>query len=194
MGADVVFDSLILDRCLRSGWHLDVVMLLLLGVASLMCKTDSVVFRLPGSCIWRGMIWWHLPFFWSVTYSMPYWSTFPFQIWFYRSSRVCTLIPIREIRAKIMACSLFYDDPSIEPLWGHSARPAIHLIAILGHISVSGEIYRSPWIYMIIPAHKVRAETTICLLLLRWSLNGASREPSNKAHISQHSDAIMPFQ
>ena len=53
MGSNVVFDSLYLDRCLRSGWHLDIAMLLLLGVASLMCRTDSVVFGLPGSWVRR---------------------------------------------------------------------------------------------------------------------------------------------
>ncbi|WKA00252.1 hypothetical protein VitviT2T_018631 [Vitis vinifera] len=36
MGSDVVFDSLCLDRCLRSGCLLDIVMLLLLGDAFLM--------------------------------------------------------------------------------------------------------------------------------------------------------------
>ena len=59
MGSDVVFDSLYLDRCLRSGWYLDIVMLLLLGVVSLMFRSDSAVFGLPGSCAWRWMIWCH---------------------------------------------------------------------------------------------------------------------------------------
>ena len=62
MGSDVVFDSLYLDRCLRSGWHLDIVMLLLLGVASLMCRTDSVVFGLLGSWVWLWLTWCHLIF------------------------------------------------------------------------------------------------------------------------------------
>ena len=63
MGSDVVFDSLYLDRWLRSGWHLDIVMLLLLGVTSLMCRTDSVVFGLPGSWVWWWLTWCHLIFF-----------------------------------------------------------------------------------------------------------------------------------
>ena len=62
MGSDVVFDSLYLDRWLRSGWHLDIIMLLLLGIASLMCRTDSVVFGLPGSWVWRWLTWCHLVF------------------------------------------------------------------------------------------------------------------------------------
>ena len=62
MRSDVVFDSLYLDRCLRSGWHLDIVMLLLLGVAFLMCRTDSIVFGLPGSWVRRWLTWCHLIF------------------------------------------------------------------------------------------------------------------------------------
>ena len=42
------------------------------------------------------------------------------------------LIPFREICAEMMACSLFYDDPSVEPLWGHSARLAMHLMPYRG--------------------------------------------------------------
>ena len=132
MGSDVVFDNLCLDRCLRSACHLDIVMLLFLGDAFLMVRFVSVVFGLSGSRIWRWTIWWHLTFFWSITHSMPYWDIFPFQIWLYRSSRVCMLIPIRDICAEMMACSLFYDDPSVEPLWDHSARPTTHLMPYWG--------------------------------------------------------------
>ena len=46
MGSDVVFGSLYLDRWLRSSWCLDIAMLLLLGVASLMCRSDSVCVRI----------------------------------------------------------------------------------------------------------------------------------------------------
>ena len=62
MGSDVVFDSLYLDRWLRSGWYLDIVMLILLGVVSLMFRFDSVVFGLPGSWVWWWLIWCHLIF------------------------------------------------------------------------------------------------------------------------------------
>ena len=62
MGSDVVFGSLYLDRWLRSGWYLDIVMLLLLGVSSLMCRSNSVVFGLPGSWVWWWLIWCHLIF------------------------------------------------------------------------------------------------------------------------------------
>ena len=73
MGSDVVFSSLYLDRWLRSGWYLDIVMLLLLGVASLMCRSDSVVFGLPGSWVWWWLIWCHL-FFWPIIPLVPHWG------------------------------------------------------------------------------------------------------------------------
>ena len=62
MRSDVAFSSLYLDRWLRSGWCLDIAMLLLLGVASLMCRSDSVVFELLGSWVWWWLIWCHLIF------------------------------------------------------------------------------------------------------------------------------------
>ena len=62
MGLNVVFDNLYLDRCLRSGWYLDIIMLLLLEVTSLMFRSDSTVFGLPGSWAWWWMIWCHLIF------------------------------------------------------------------------------------------------------------------------------------
>ena len=43
MRSDVVFDSPYLDRYLRFGWYLDIIMLFLLGDASLMFGPDSVV-------------------------------------------------------------------------------------------------------------------------------------------------------
>ena len=78
MGSDVVFDNLYLDRCLRSGWCLDIVMLLLLGVASLMCRSDSVVFGLPGSRVWRWLIWCHMIF--DLSYLWCHWGISHF-IW-----------------------------------------------------------------------------------------------------------------
>ena len=43
MGSDVVFDSPYLDRYLKFGWYLDIILLLLLGDTSLMFGPDSVV-------------------------------------------------------------------------------------------------------------------------------------------------------
>ena len=65
----------LLGQVMRSGWHLDIVMLLLLGVASLMCRSNSVVFELPGSWVWWWLIWCHLIFylsyFWCHTGTYP---------------------------------------------------------------------------------------------------------------------------
>ena len=43
MGLDVIFDSPYLDKCLRFGRYLDVIMLFLLGNASLMFGFDLVM-------------------------------------------------------------------------------------------------------------------------------------------------------
>ena len=98
MGSDVFFDSLYLDRCLRSGRYLDIVMLLLLGVASLMFRSDSVVFGLSGSCVWWWMIWCHL-IFWSITHSTLYWDMFPSWMRFTDLDGVAHLSPhLRDVR------------------------------------------------------------------------------------------------
>ena len=91
MGSDVVFSSLYLDRWLRSGWYLDIVMLLLLGVASLRCRSDSVVFGLPGSWVWRWLTWCHLIF---LTYrtSGATLRHIPFHLEVYGSSQICMFI------------------------------------------------------------------------------------------------------
>ena len=148
MGLDVVFDSLCLDRCLRSGFHLDIVMLLLLGDVFLMVKFVSVRVWITGITHLTRDDLMTPDLLCSVTYSMPYWSIFPFQIWFYRSSRVCMLIPIHDIGVEMMVWSLFYDDPSVEPLRGHSARPTIHLMPHWGIFPFRrrfGNLHRVTW-------------------------------------------------
>ena len=46
----------------------------------------------------------------------------------YKSSWSCMLIPTCEMYAETMTCSLFYHDPSVEPLWIYSARPTFFSI------------------------------------------------------------------
>ena len=71
MGSGVVFDNLYLDRCLRSSWCLEVIMLLLLGDTILRISFVPTMFGLPGSWVCRWMIWCHLIFliypFWCHT-------------------------------------------------------------------------------------------------------------------------------
>ena len=43
MGLDVIFENLYLDKRLRFGWYLDLIMLFILGDASLMFGLDSSV-------------------------------------------------------------------------------------------------------------------------------------------------------
>ena len=76
------------------------------------------------------MIWCHL-IFWSITFDAILGHIYVLDE-IYRFSRSCMLVPIREIYAEMMACSLFYDNPSVQPLWSHSARPTIQLMAYWG--------------------------------------------------------------
>ena len=111
MGSDVIFDNLYLDRCLRSGWYLDVVMLLLLGVASLMFRSDSVVFGLPGSCVWWWMIWWHLIFWLSHIRC----HTRAYSVSGEDLHRVARSSPLARCTLRWWFICYFYDDPSVEP-------------------------------------------------------------------------------
>ena len=122
MGPDVIFDSLYLDRCLRFSWYLDIVMPLLLGVASLMFRSDSVVFGLPGSCAWWWMIWCHLIFFIYHIFNVIL-GHIPFRARSTDLHRVACLSPLARCTPRWLTGSLFYDDPSMEPLWIRSTRP-----------------------------------------------------------------------
>ena len=56
MGSDVILDNPYLDRCLRFGWYLDVIMLFLLGDASLIFRFVSVVGLDDQDCIFDLLI------------------------------------------------------------------------------------------------------------------------------------------
>ena len=114
MGSGVVFSGLYLDRWLRSGWYLDIVMLLLLGVASLMCRSDSVVFGLPGSWVWRWLTWCHL-FFWHI---VPLGATLrhiPFHSEVCGSSQICMIIITYCMLTETWTWSLPFGAPKIHP-------------------------------------------------------------------------------
>ena len=66
-------------------------MLLLLGVASLMCRSDSIVFELPGSCVLTmdGLA---SPIFFTYRPSVATLGHIPFHLEVYGSSRACTII------------------------------------------------------------------------------------------------------
>ena len=154
MGSDVVFDSLCLDRCLRSGRLLDIVMLLLLGDAFLMVRFVSVVFRLPGSRIWQRMTWWHLTFS-DLSHIRRHAGAYfrPDEI--YRSWGSCVLILICGMYAEMMIYSLSsrwflsgaYWEPSSQAwmTWAHLIfRRIAFLMPHWGIFPISVEMWRSP--------------------------------------------------
>ena len=94
MGSNVVFDSPHLDRCLRFGQYLDVIMPFLLGDSSSMFRfVFNCGFGLLGSHIWWWTIWWYL-ILWSITHLMPYWGMFPFWLTFIDLHGVTCLSPL----------------------------------------------------------------------------------------------------
>ena len=121
MRLDVIFKNLYLDRRLRFGWYLDVIMLFLLGDTSLMF--DSIQ-------LWIWMI--------EITHLMmddlmlsdfpvyhtsnvilghiPSWLRFMDLHWFVWSS------PLTRCMSSWWSIFLFYHDSPVEPLLGHSFR------------------------------------------------------------------------
>ena len=77
--------------------------------------------------------------------------------------------------------------------WFHATRSATYHTsdAILGHISISIEIYGSSWSCMLILICETYAEMTIYSLSSRWFLSGAYREPSRQAHAFRCLDVDM---
>ncbi|RVX01661.1 hypothetical protein CK203_024380 [Vitis vinifera] len=110
---------------------LDIVMLLLLGVASLMCRSDSVVFGLPGSSARSLSLYWMLTE--TRTWSLPYGAP---GIHLASSALLDAWMPsclsIWEV-----ACAMMDDFMTFV------LRTCRAPDAILGHISVLGEIYGS---------------------------------------------------
>ena len=149
MGSDVVFDSLYLDRCLRFGWYLDIIMLLLLGVASLMFRSDSVVFGLSGSYAWWWMIWCHRIFMIYQIFDVIL-GHIPFRARSIDLHRVACLFQFMRCTLRWLIGSLFYDDPSVEPLWSlcGAIQPGPHFSAFgCRHASYLGRHSLVVWIW-----------------------------------------------
>ncbi|RVW77329.1 hypothetical protein CK203_043725 [Vitis vinifera] len=94
------------------------------------------------------------------------------------SPLVCMIIHGYEIHARSMF-DLILSGYSVEPLLSHSARFIPFDIvdrsgtfdAILGHISVSIEIYGSSWSCMLIPTYEIHVDT----MFPPWSLSGVTQ-------------------
>ena len=72
MGSYVIFDNPYLDRCLRFGWYLDIIMLLLMGDTFLMFGPSLVVDMDDWDCTfddgWSDVVWFFdLPYIWCDT-------------------------------------------------------------------------------------------------------------------------------
>ena len=97
-------------------------MLLLLGVASLMFRFNSAVFGLPGSCAWWWMIWCHLIFLIYHIFDVIL-GHIPFRARSIDLHGVACLFPLATCTLRWVTRSLFYYDPSVEPMWSHPTRP-----------------------------------------------------------------------
>ena len=88
---------------------------------------------------------------------------------------------------------LDYGDRAFDDEWFHVTLFLTYHTssAILGHISILDESYRSSWSCVITPTYEMRIETMTCSLFLWWFFSGGSREPFSYARTSRHLDAIM---
>ena len=76
---------------------------------------------------WFDVTW----FFWFITYSMSYWGHIPFRARFTDLHGVACLSPFARCTPRWLSICYFYDDPSVEPLWNHSAKPTFLSIWLL---------------------------------------------------------------
>ena len=165
MGSDVIFDNLYLDKCLRSGWYLDIVMLILLGVVSLMFRFDSVVFGLPGSCIWWWMICCHL-IFWSITCSMSYWGIFPFWVRFTNFHGVTCSSPLLRIMHLMM------DDLMSPEFFSIYHTSMLYWGIFLFWLRVI-DFHGATWLFSLTRCAPRRWHVCYLVMISQWSLFGA---------------------
>ena len=95
-----------------------------MGDTSLMFRFVSVVFGLPGSRVWWGMIRCRL-FFWHVVHPMPYWGIFHFEwcLWIFMESPDHSCL--WDVHQDDDLFAIFYDDSSVETLGSHLVRLAL---------------------------------------------------------------------
>ena len=135
--------------------------------------------------------------FWPVIHPMPYWGIFPFRMRFtdLHGGHVLTCSMIDDFMSAnfwLVTHSMSYwgifsfrmrfmdlhGGHMFDDKWFLVARSSTYhtFDAIMGHISVLDEIYRSWWICMLILICETYAETMIYLLSLRWFLREAFQE------------------
>ena len=129
MGSNVIFYNPYLDRCLRFSWYLDIVMILLLGDASLMFGFDSAM----DLDDWNHTLdsgWFDVVRFSDLPHIRCHTGAYSVSVEIYRSSWSCMITPTYKIHAETMTCLLSYHDPPVESLLGHLVRLTLFSIYI----------------------------------------------------------------
>ena len=126
MGLDVVFESPYLNRYLRFGWYLDIIMLIIIGDILLMFGSDSVMDMDDWDCTfdygWSDVV----RFFFSIYNTSDSILGHIFvSIEIYKSSWSCMLVPTYEIHTETMTCLLSYYDLPWKPFLSHLVRPTL---------------------------------------------------------------------
>ena len=146
MGSNVVFDSPHLDRCLRFGQYLDVIMPFLLGDSSSMFRfVFNCGFGLLGSHIWWWTIWWYL-ILWSITHLMSYWGMLPFWLRFIDFHEVACSSPF--MRYTLRWWPICYLIMILRWSLSWAIRSVSHFSAFrCRHTSPSGYIFFYAWVW-----------------------------------------------
>ena len=122
MRSDVIFDSPYLDRCLRFGWYLDIIMLLLLGDVSLMFGPDSVVHMDDRDYPFDDR-WLDVTCFFDLSHIWCPIGVYSISDEIYRSSWSCMLISTYEVYTEKRTCSLYYHIPQWSLSWATQPDP-----------------------------------------------------------------------
>ena len=104
--------------------HLDIIMLLLVGNASLMFGSD-IAMDLEYRDHTFDDRWLDVTWFSDLSHIRCHTRAYSVSDEIYRSSWSCMLIPTYGIHAKTMTFSLSYHDPSVGSLLSHLARPTL---------------------------------------------------------------------
>ena len=127
MRSGIIFYSFYLGRCLRSGWYLDILMLLLLGDTTLMFRFVSAV----DLGYWDHTFddrWLHVTRFLTYYIYDVILGHIPFWVRFIDLHRVACLSLLARCTPIWLTYSLFYDDSLVEPLGSHSSKSTLFSI------------------------------------------------------------------
>ena len=121
MGSNVAFDSPYLDRYLRLGWYLDIIILFLLEDASLTFRPDLVVDLDDWDYIFDDG-WFEVIQFSDLPYIYAILGHIFILVEICRFPSICPIIPIYKIYVEMMTYLLSYRDLPRESLLSHSIK------------------------------------------------------------------------